>query len=95
MLQFQSLPPFRLRYGGSASKSLITELGRWHHLPLDVGRITLCMMLTKRWAGILRIAAAERRVLEYPVNANRQGGRMKRYVPKGIVGALSGIKNCR
>jgi hypothetical protein len=33
------------------------------------------------------MAAAERRVLEYPINADRQGGRMARYVPKGIVGA--------
>jgi hypothetical protein len=43
----------------------------------------------KAGAGILRIVAAERRVLEYPNNAIRQGGRMQRYVPKGIVGALT------
>jgi hypothetical protein len=30
--------------------------------------------------------------LEYPINANRQGGRMARYVPKGIVGHKQRIK---
>jgi hypothetical protein len=30
--------------------------------------------------------------LKYPVNADRQGGRMARYVPKGIVGHKQRIK---
>jgi hypothetical protein len=29
----------------------------------------------------------------YPINAYRQGGRMWRYVPEGIVGAFSGDKD--
>jgi hypothetical protein len=37
------------------------------------------------------MAAAERRVLVFPVNTYRQGGRMERYVPKGIVGHKQGI----
>jgi hypothetical protein len=45
----------------------------------------------KAWAGMVRIVAAERRVLVFPVNANRRGGRMARYVPKGIVGHKQGI----
>jgi hypothetical protein len=38
------------------------------------------------------MAATKRRVLVFPVNAYRQGGRMLRYVPKGIVGLYAGNK---
>ena len=45
------------------------------------------------WVGIVRIAAAEWRVL-LKKNVNRQGGRMARYVPEGIVGQIIGGYNC-